>query len=117
MIDEMGMGATNNETAMMSGPPNMALHDGLQSNATVVSEEQPEPLYLEVSYWGLAILFILLCCYLSRSSIPDPSHRHALIARQRRERRAQAKKDPEKRKRLINRSLLTKVRWSQSVVF
>ena len=103
MADGMGMGAMND--------PNMTLHDGLQSNASFISEDQPtKSFYLQVAYWGLASLVILVLCYLSRSSIPDPRHRIAFIARERERRRAEAKKDPEKRNRLIDRSLITKVR-------
>ena len=111
---EMEMGAMNSDTDLIFEQPNMTPHGGLQPNTTVASEERPaESLNLQLVYWGLGSLVILVFCYLTRSSIPDPSQRIALTARARamarQQRQAEAERNPEKRKRLIDRALITKV--------
>jgi len=55
------------------------------------------------------LLFILVAiCYSMKPNVPDASHHHGLIFRERARRREENKKDPERRKRFIQASLITK---------
>lgn len=53
-------------------------------------------------------LLILMLCMCMRPNIPDPIHRTAFHRRQRQQRRDERKKDPERRIRVVESSLITK---------
>jgi len=57
-----------------------------------------------------AFLFFMLvsCCYLSKPNVPDPSQRQGLIWRERQRRREERKNDPDRRKKFVENSLITK---------
>jgi len=54
------------------------------------------------------IFLMMAVCYSMKPQIPDASHHHGLIWREQQRRREEKKKDPNRRKRFIEASLITK---------
>jgi len=67
----------------------------------------PTPLPAPAQF--LTWCFFVLFCFLCRPSIPDASFRIAQRAREREERLAELRKDPQVRKRAMDQGLITKV--------
>jgi hypothetical protein len=80
---------------------NTRTHIGLSEDTTTTTSS---PI---VIVWSSILVFLF--CYSIRPSIPDPSHRTALIRQQRQLRREARRNDPKRRQAILNQSLITKV--------
>ena len=96
--------SVNDDTVVFGMPP-INVTVGV-TNTT--SEQEDADVTAQVVAWGW--FAVVMICFLIKPRIPDPSMRRALIEREQRQRREAARKDPEKRKRVIDQSVITKVR-------
>lgn len=101
------LSSANDDTVLMPHDyVNMTLYRGNMTNTTGTSDEDANMTPQVFAWvWFAVVIF----CFFVKPIIPDPSYRRALIERERQERRAQARKDPMRRKCVIERSLITKV--------
>ena len=98
----------NDDTVLMPhNHVNMTIHRGKNMTNTTGTTDETASITSQVFAWGW-FAFVVFCFFV-KPSIPDPSYRRALIERERQEHRAQARKDPVRRKGVIGKSLITKV--------
>lgn len=99
------------DDAVMALPMNMTHLQNTGAPTTMVSNrtstEDDTAVSPQVVAWCWFV--IVLLCFCVRSSIPDDSARRAARDRERRQRIEHVKNDPEKRKLLIDQSLIAKV--------
>lgn len=104
----------NNDSILMPQHLNGTMHGGHMTNTTGGETFDDDTVSPQVIAWCCFAAVFFCVCMNKRAW--DPSYRSSLAERERRIRRAQAKKDPAQRKLVINKSLITKVtNWCQPI--
>lgn len=100
--------STNINITMMNNESyhNITTKDEFLLRANMLGDDEDENANIPLNCF---LLFILVAiCYAMKPNIPDSSHHNGLIFRETLRKREEKKKDPERRKRFVQASLITK---------